>query len=153
MRVCEGVGLLGLLAQFYLVGVSWAGPVCILGRLILKYLGLSVVRVFRVPWLETQITRNNFEYRGLKPEIVFGFFGLGFFGFGFGFRVICPALGAASDDVGRGGPPFFYFYIFKNIFYRNIFLVSQFTILYSYRPAGGRQGAYRPSGGRPPAGQ
>ena len=85
MRVCEGVGLLGLLAQFYSVGVSWAGPVCILGRLILKYLGLSVVRVFRVPWLETRITRNNFEYHGLKPEIVFGFFGLGFFGFGFGF--------------------------------------------------------------------
>jgi len=83
VRVCEGVGLLGLLAQFYSVGVLWAGPVCILGRLILKYLSLSVVRVFRVPWLETRITRNNFEYHGLKPEIVFGFFGLGFFGFGF----------------------------------------------------------------------
>jgi len=85
VRVCEGVGLLGLLAQFYSMGISWAGPVCILGRLILKYLGLSVVRVFRVPWLETRITRNNFEYHGLKPEIVFGFFGLGFFGYGFGF--------------------------------------------------------------------
>ena len=43
------------------------------------------VRVFRVPWPNTRITRNNFGYRGLKPGLGFGFFGLGFFGFGLGF--------------------------------------------------------------------
>ena len=32
-------------------------------------------------------------------------------------------------------------------FYRNIFSISYFTILYPYRPAEGRQGAYRPAGG------
>jgi len=51
-------------------------------------LGWVVVRVFRVvrvPWVETRITHNNFGYRELKPELVFGFFGLGFFGFGLGF--------------------------------------------------------------------
>ena len=40
---------------------------------------------------------------------------------------------------------FLYFFLKKN--YRNIFLVLGFTVLYPYRPAGGRQGAYRPAGG------
>ena len=44
---------------------------------------------------------------------------------------------------------FFIFIFLKIIFYKNIFSVSQFTGLYPYRPAGGRQGAYRPSAGRP----
>ena len=51
-------------------------------------MGWALVRVFRVvrvPWVETRITHNNFGYRELKPELVFGFFGLGFFGFGLGF--------------------------------------------------------------------
>ena len=43
---------------------------------------------------------------------------------------------------------FFIFIFFKNIFYRNIFSILQFTVLYPYRPAGGRQGACRPAGGR-----
>jgi len=42
---------------------------------------------------------------------------------------------------------FFIFIFFKKQFYRNIFLVLNFTVLYPYRPAGGRQGAYRPAGG------
>ena len=45
--------------------------------------------------------------------------------------------------------PFFYFYIFKNVFYRNIFLVSQFTVLYPYRPSAGRPAPCRP----PPGGR
>ena len=27
--------------------------------------------------VKTRITHNNFEYRGLKPELAFGFFGFG----------------------------------------------------------------------------
>ena len=46
-----------------------------------KHLGWTAVRVVRVPWPDTRITRNNFGYRGLKPELAFGFFGLGFLGF------------------------------------------------------------------------
>jgi hypothetical protein len=38
----------------------------------------------------------------------------------------------------------FYFYIFQKKIYRNIFWFSKFTVLCSYRPVGGRQGAYRP---------
>ena len=86
MRVCEGVGLLGLLAQFYSVGVLWAGPVCILGRLILKYLSLSVVRVFRVPWLETRNSVRVFSGSGFSGT------GSGFSGSDFGFRVIRPPI-------------------------------------------------------------
>jgi len=37
----------------------------------------------------------------------------------------------------------FYFYIFQKKFYRNIFLILYFTVLYPYRPAGGRQGLLR----------
>jgi len=33
--------------------------------------------------------------------------------------------------------PLSIFIFFKNVFYINIFLVSQFTVLYHYRPAGG----------------
>ena len=44
-----------------------------------------VFRVVRVPWPNTRTTRNNFGYRGLEPEIRFGFFGFGLFGFGLGF--------------------------------------------------------------------
>ena len=43
---------------------------------------------------------------------------------------------------------FFIFIFFENIFYRNIFSISHFTVLYPYRPAGGRQGACRPAAGR-----
>ena len=60
---------------------------------------------------------------------------------------------------------FFNFIFFENIFYRNIFSISHFTVMYPYRPAGGRQGrickfkkklfartplsgACRPAGGR-----
>ena len=60
-------------------------------------LKLYGVKGVRVPRLETRITRNNFGYRGLKPELAFGFFGFGSFGFGleffgFGLRVICPPI-------------------------------------------------------------
>ena len=37
----------------------------------------------------------------------------------------------------------FYFYIFQKKNYRNIFCFSKFTVLYPYRPAGGRQGGGR----------
>ena len=44
-------------------------------------------RVVRVPWLEIRITRNNFGYCRLKPELAFGFFGFGLEFFRFEFRV------------------------------------------------------------------
>jgi len=37
----------------------------------------AAIQVVRVPWVETRITHNNFGYRGLKPELVLGFFGFG----------------------------------------------------------------------------
>ena len=46
-----------------------------------------VVRVIWVPWPNTRTTRNNFGYRGLEPELGFGFFGFGLGFFGFGLRV------------------------------------------------------------------
>ena len=49
---------------------------------------------------------------------------------------------------GAASRAFFIFIFFENIFYRNIFSISHFTVLYPYRPAGGRQGACRPPGGR-----
>ena len=61
--------------------------------------------------------------------------------------------GTVRESLGRAdGPAFsvprlFYFYIFQKYFYRNIFSISQFTVLYPYRPAGGRQGACRLAGG------
>ena len=42
---------------------------------------------------------------------------------------------------------FSFLYFFKKN-YKNIFWVLDFTVLYAYRPAGGRQGAYRLAGGR-----
>ena len=42
---------------------------------------------------------------------------------------------------------FLFLYFLKTFFYRNIFLVSQFTVLYPYRPSAGR-----PAPCRPPAG-
>ena len=45
------------------------------------------------------------------------------------------AYGFKPADSG-----FFILYFLKNIFYRNIFSVSHFTVLYPYHPAGGRQG-------------
>jgi hypothetical protein len=36
-------------------------------------------------WFETRITHNNFGYRGLEPELRFGLFEFGFFGYGFKF--------------------------------------------------------------------
>ena len=52
------------------------------------YLGwveFRVVRIFRVPWLNTRTTRINFGYHGLEPGLEFEFFGFGFFGYGLGF--------------------------------------------------------------------
>ena len=49
------------------------------------YFSWAVFRVVRVPWPNTRITRNNFGYRGLEPELRFGFFEFGFFEFGLGF--------------------------------------------------------------------
>ena len=43
----------------------------------------------------------------------------------------------AWENAGIPGV-FSIFIFFKNIFYRNIFLVSQFTVLYPYRPAKGQ---------------
>ena len=62
-----------------------------------------VFRVIRVPGIKTRITHNNFGYRNLLPDLVFGFFEFGFSGSslgfsstGFGFRVICPAIAGRS---------------------------------------------------------
>ena len=61
------------------------------------YLGwveFRVVRIFRVPWLNTRTTRTKFGYCGLEPELRFGFFGfrLGFFKFKFWVSGFCPAI-------------------------------------------------------------
>ena len=53
-----------------------------------------------------------------------------------------------QNVVRLGVRRFFIFIFFKIVFYRNIFSISQFTGLYPYRLAEGRQGAYRPSAGR-----
>ena len=71
---------------------------------------VRIFRVFRIPWLQTQITCNNFGYRSLKSELVFGFFGLRFFGFGLGFfrfglRVICPPIGLIPPSTPFGSSP------------------------------------------------
>ena len=36
---------------------------------------------------DTRIIRDDFGYSDLQPEVMFGFFGLGFFGFGFGVQI------------------------------------------------------------------
>jgi hypothetical protein len=46
-----------------------------------------VIRVFRVPDCDNRITRNNFGFCKLLPEIPEQNSGFGYFGFGFGFRV------------------------------------------------------------------
>ena len=58
-----------------------------------------------------------------------------------------PGAHRAESDEGvsyicraEGNGVFSIFIFFKNVFYRNIFLVSQFTVLYPYRPAGGAWG-------------
>ena len=69
---------------------------------------------------------------------------------------------AEASDAAREGRPadgpvrssccydgrLFYFYIFQKKNYRNIFLVSDFTVIYPYRSVGGRQGTYRPAEGQ-----
>jgi hypothetical protein len=69
-----------------------------MGQIYVSSLGISGFWVFRVLEFNTRITRINFGYRGLLPEILIGFsefrfFGYGFGFFGYGFRVICPAIG------------------------------------------------------------
>ena len=50
-------------------------------------LGPVIFRVIRVPGVYTRITRNKFGFLEVLPEIEFGYFRLGEFGFGyFGFR-------------------------------------------------------------------
>ena len=61
---------------------------CLVGWARMKDIfGLGYFRVVRVPWPDIRITRNNFRYCGLEPELGFGFFGFGLGFFGFGFRV------------------------------------------------------------------
>ena len=62
-------------------------------------------------------------------------------------RFVGPAMGKPGPTILHI-TRLFYFCIFQKNFYRNIFLVLGFTVLYPYRPAGGRQGAYRPADGR-----
>ena len=64
-------------------GIGLCGPNLLLRQILVR--GTSGFRVFRVPGFNTRITRNNFGYRSLLPEIVVGLFGFGFFGYGFGF--------------------------------------------------------------------
>ena len=54
--------------------------------------------------------------------------------------IICRAQ-LEQDTPTKPNFAFFFIFIFlENIFYRNIFSISQFTVLYPCRPAGGRQG-------------
>ena len=47
-------------------------------------------------------------------------------------------MGQSKAVRPEAAPSVFYIFIFfKIVFYRNIFSVSQFTVLYPYRPAGG----------------
>ena len=80
---CCCVGLVGCLELGLRGFVGWAA---------LKRTWAELFRVVRVPWSDTRITRNNFGYRGLEPELVFEFFGfgLGFFGYGFWVSGILP---------------------------------------------------------------
>jgi hypothetical protein len=93
-------------------------------KLIIKYdmstrhMKVQVIRVFRVPDCDTRITRNQFGFCKLLPEIPkqnsgFGYFGFGFgFGYsGFGLRVFCPALSVGTrlevlPDFLQGDQPF-----------------------------------------------
>jgi hypothetical protein len=58
---------------------------------------VRVIRVFRVPDCDTRITRNNFGFCKLLPEIPEQNSGFGYFRFGyFGLRVFCPVLSSCS---------------------------------------------------------
>ena len=46
----------------------------------------------------------------------------------------------APPVMGKGD--FFIFLFFNFVFYKNIFLFSKFTVIYSGRPAAGRQGLF-----------
>ena len=61
---------------------------------LLFWVGILGIRLFRVSGFNIRITRNNFEYWSLLPEVVIGFSGSDFLGTDFGFRIICPALPA-----------------------------------------------------------
>ena len=64
------------------VGVGlWWGQIYLWSlHSLLFWVGISGIRVFRVLVFNIRITRNNFEYWSLLPEVVIGF---GFFGYGF----------------------------------------------------------------------
>ena len=86
-------------------------------------------------------------------------------------RIIADCYGHEMFPPSLASLAAFFFIFLKNVFYKNIFSVSHFTVLYLYRPAGGGRdlyvnrynffarrpmaGAYRPlPGGRhlPPGG-
>ena len=60
-------------------------------------------------------------------------------------RSVCQ--GPCADACRLRRRRLFYFYIFQKKIYKNIFLVLDFTVLYPYRPAGGRQGGLPPGRG------
>jgi hypothetical protein len=71
------------------------------------HIKVRVIRVFRVPDCDTRITRNNFGFCKLLPEIPeqnsgFGYFGFGFGYSGFGFRVtgFLPSPNMFSTNLG-----------------------------------------------------
>jgi hypothetical protein len=68
---------------------------------------VRVIRVFRVPDCDTRITRNNFGFCKLLPEIPEQNSGFGYFGFefgysGFGFRVTGFLPSRSWDRLTRG---------------------------------------------------
>ena len=74
-------------------------------------MGWVVFRVVRVPWPNTRTTRNNFGYRGLEPELGFGFFGFGLrvsgilpsaMGDGMSTPVMLAITSRVFDDAGSG---------------------------------------------------
>ena len=65
-----------------------------MGQIYVSSLGISGFWVFRVPEFNTRITRINFGYRGLLSEIL-----IGFFEFGYGFRVMCPAIATTAAPI------------------------------------------------------
>ena len=69
-------------------------------------MGWIVFRVVRVPWPNTRTIRNNFGYRGLEPELGFGFFGFGLFGFGIGFFEFGPRVSGILPSYNFNGDYF-----------------------------------------------
>jgi hypothetical protein len=66
---------------------------------------VRVIRVFRVPACDTRITRNNFGFCKLLPEIPeqnsgFGYFGFGYSGFGFRVTGFLPSPTHVSEVIG-----------------------------------------------------